>query len=54
MGGGNPFADLLWLAAHSCNAGAQLSAAKAIVAGYQDSPRRAAMLAELERAGRKP
>ena len=54
MGGGNPFADLLWLAAHGCDAGAQLNEAKAIVASYQDSPRRAAMLAALERAGRKP
>ena len=54
MGGGNPFADLLWLAAHGCDASAQLSEAQEIVASYQDSPRRAATLAELARARRKP
>ncbi len=47
LGGGNPFAALEWLAAHGCDADAELSQAEDIIRSYQDSPRKAAMLAVL-------
>jgi hypothetical protein len=47
LGGGNPFAALIWLARHGCDAGGDLTQAEELVRSYQDSPQRAAMLAEL-------
>jgi hypothetical protein len=44
---------LQWLASHGCNAEANLTEAQALIATYQDSPDRAAMLASLERLHRK-
>src|SRR3954447_20131519 len=41
--------DLIWLAGHGCDAGPELSEAMALVNAYQDSPRRAELLAELIR-----
>jgi len=40
---------LIWLAAHGCDAEAALSEAESLIATYQDSPARAAMLARLRR-----
>jgi len=54
LGGGNPFAALIWLAQHNCDAEADLNQAEDIVRSYQDSPDRAAMLASLAAARRKP
>jgi hypothetical protein len=54
MGGGDPFADLVWLAAHRCEADPALNAAEDIVRSYQDSPERSATLAELQQVRHKP
>ena len=54
LGGGNPFAALMWLAGHGCNADAELSQAEEIIRAYQDSTRRTAMLDELAQLHRKP
>jgi hypothetical protein len=44
---------LQWLAAHGCEAEAALDETQALIATYQDSPERAAMLASLERLHRR-
>src|SRR5205085_2510054 len=44
---------LQWLAAHGCDAEAGLTEAQALIATYQDSPERSAMLASLEQLRRK-
>ena len=54
LGGNNPFAALMWLARHGCDADTELSQAEDIIRSYQDSPQRAAMLAALAQAHRMP
>jgi hypothetical protein len=54
LGGGNPFAALMWLAQHGCDVEAEVNQAEDIVRAYQDSPRRTAMLAQLAQLHRKP
>jgi hypothetical protein len=49
LGNGEQLPDLIWLAAHGCEAGPELGEAVALVNAYQDSPGRAEMLAELAR-----
>jgi hypothetical protein len=48
-----PLTALTWLAGHGCDADAELSEAEALIRGYQDSPRRSAMLATLAQLHRK-
>jgi hypothetical protein len=52
--GSAAFGPLKWLAGHGCAAEAQLTEAEAIVNAYQDSPARAAMLADLTALHHKP
>jgi hypothetical protein len=54
LGGDNPFAALLWLAQHGCDAEVDLNQAESLMRGYESSPQRAAMLAALAEARRKP
>jgi hypothetical protein len=49
LGNGEQLPDLIWLAAHGCDAGAELGEAVALVKAYQDSPGKPEMLAELMR-----
>jgi len=49
LGNGEQLPDLIWLAGHGCEAGAELSEAVALVNAYRDSPGRKEMLAELTR-----
>jgi hypothetical protein len=49
LGNGEQLPDLIWLAAHGCDAEPELSEAVALVNAYRDSPGRAEMLAELTR-----
>ena len=49
LGNGEQLPDLVWLAAHGCEAVPELSEAAALVNAYQDSPGKAGMLAELTR-----
>jgi hypothetical protein len=53
LGGHEPLTALAWLAGHGCNADAELGEAEALIRSYQDSPRRAAMLATLAQLHRK-
>lgn len=53
LGAYEPLTALIWLAAHGCDADAELGAAQSLVSSYRDTPGRAAMLSTL--AGlRKP
>jgi hypothetical protein len=54
IGGDGAFDALIWLAAHGCDAGPELKQAEDLIRSYQDSPRRAAMLAALEQARHTP
>jgi hypothetical protein len=54
LGGGNPFATLMWLASHGCDADTELSQAETIVRSYLDSPQRSVMLDALAPLHRKP
>jgi hypothetical protein len=47
LGNVEPLPDLIWLARHGCAAEPELNQAIALVNAYQDSPRRAEMLATL-------
>ena len=49
-----PLTALVWLAGNGCDADAELTEAEPLLRTYQDSPARAAMLAELVRLRRKP
>jgi hypothetical protein len=49
-----PLTALIWIAKNGCDADAELTEAEAMVRTYQDSPARAAMLAELARLRRRP
>jgi hypothetical protein len=49
-----PLTALIWVAGHGCDADAELTEAETLVRTYQDSPARAAMLAELTRLRSKP
>jgi hypothetical protein len=53
LGNGEQLPDLIWLAAHGCDAEPELGEAVALVNAYQDSPGRAEMLAELMRLREK-
>jgi hypothetical protein len=53
LGNGEQLPDLIWLAAHGCEAGPELSEAVALVNAYQDSPGRAEILSELMRLREK-
>jgi hypothetical protein len=52
LGGDDPFAALLWLAQHGCDADVELNQAESLVRSYQDSPQRAATLTALAEARR--
>jgi hypothetical protein len=54
LGAYDPMTALKWLAAHGCDAEAELSEAEGVVRTYQDSPDRAAALAALAQLHRKP
>jgi hypothetical protein len=54
MGGDAPLVALQWLASHGCDAGAAVDEAEGLVRAYQDSPERAAMLANLARLPHRP
>jgi hypothetical protein len=54
IGGDGAFDTLIWLAAHGCDAEPELKQAEDLIRSYQDSPRRAAMLAALEQARHTP
>ncbi|HLY89557.1 MAG TPA: hypothetical protein VKQ27_11295 [Acetobacteraceae bacterium] len=54
MGGDAPLVALQWLASHGCDAGAAVEEAEGLVRAYQDSPQRAAMLANLARLPHRP
>ena len=54
MGGDAPLVALQWLASRGCDAGAAVEEAEALVRAYQDSPERAAMLANLSRLPHRP
>ena len=45
---------LQWLASHGCDAGAAVEEAEELVRAYQDSPERAAMLANFARLPHRP
>ncbi len=47
LGAYEPLTALTWLAGHGCAADAELSEAETLIRTYQDSPKRAAMLATL-------
>ena len=47
LGGDEQLQALIWLAAHGCDAEAELGKAEALVRAYQDSPQRAQMLSTL-------
>jgi hypothetical protein len=49
LGNGEALPDLIWLAAHGCDAGVELGEAVALVNAYRDSPGKAGMLATLTR-----
>ncbi len=54
LGTGDQFGAVIWLASHGCDAEASLSEAEDLIRTYQDSPRRATMLAALAQLhGRK-
>ena len=54
LGVGHPIVALRWLAGAGCDADTPLSTALAVIATYQPSPEREAMVAELTRLKRKP
>jgi hypothetical protein len=54
MGGDAPLVALQWLASHGCDVGAAVGEAEALVQAYQDSPERAAILANLARLPHRP
>ena len=51
---GTAVTALVWLASHGCRADRALADAAAIVAAYQDSPRRATTLTEIDSLRRRP
>jgi hypothetical protein len=53
LGGGQPLNTLQWVAAHGCDADAELAAAESLVRGYGDSADRKAMLESLAALHRK-
>jgi hypothetical protein len=53
LGAYEPLTALVWLAAHGCDADAELSDAEALIRTYQDSPARVGMLATLTELHRK-
>jgi hypothetical protein len=53
LGNGEQLPDLIWLAAHGCDAGPELGEAIALVNAYRDSLGKAEMLAELMRLREK-
>jgi hypothetical protein len=54
LGTASPLSALQWIAGHGCDANDALDEATALVGGYQDSPDRSAMLADLAELHRKP
>ncbi len=54
MGGDAPLVALQWLASHGCDAADAVNEAEGLVRVYQDSPERAAMLANLARLPHRP
>lgn len=54
MGGDAPLVALQWLASHGCDTGAAVDEAESLVRASQDSPERAAMLANLARLPHRP
>ena len=53
LGAYQPLTALTWLAGHGCDTEAELNEAEAVARTYQDSPARAAMLANVARLHRK-
>jgi hypothetical protein len=53
LGAYQPLSALTWLAGHGCDAKRELSEAEDLIRSYQDSPKRAAMLATLAQLHRK-
>ena len=53
LGAYEPLTALTWLASHGCDAERELSEAEDLIRTYQDSPKRAAMLAKLAALHRK-